>query len=427
MTLNILYIHTHDTGRFISPYGHAVPTPRLQQLAQEGVLFRKAHTAAPTCSPSRAALLNGNWPHENGMLGLVHRGARLNNPSQHLANVMSDAGYDSVLVGLQHVAPHDELGALGYGEVIAPPTNHAGDVGPAAAEWLAGRTGEKPFFLTVGFFETHRIYPEADERDDPRYLAIPPGYPDDPAVRVDTARLHTSLRSVDEAVGSVLSALAASGRAEETLVIFTTDHGLPWPDAKCNLGDAGTGVALIMRGPSGFSGGKVVDALISQLDIFPTLMEILGLPKPAWLRGESLLPLVTGEVSEIRDAIFAEVTCHAAAEPMRAIRTHEWLYIKRFDGGGVRVLPNLDDGDAKTLYLGHGWTANPPAAKALYNVVLDPLEKLNRVEEEACAEVVGALDALLHEWMGSTNDPLLDPDWAPPAHFRLEDRLKGQS
>lgn len=423
---NIIYIHTHDTGRYVSPYGHAVPTPHIARLAGEGVLFRTAHTAAPTCSPSRAALLNGNWPHENGMIGLVHRGARLLDPRQHLANVLSAAGFDSALVGLQHVAPQDELGALGYGEVIDLTANHARDVGPAAAAWLAGRSSDKPFFLSVGFFETHRVYPDADPADDPRYLTPPPGYPDTADVRGDTARLHTSLRSVDHAVGQVLAALAASGREKDTMVIFTTDHGLPWPEAKCNLGDAGTGVALIMRGPSGFSGGKVIDALVSQIDLFPTLMDVLGLERPTWLRGESLVPLVVGAAEEIRGEIFAEVTCHAAAEPMRAIRTKEWLYIRRFDGGGLRVLPNVDEGDAKTLYLHHGWTANPPATRALYNVVIDPLEKRNRIDDEDCAEIVAGLDGRLLEWMNATNDPLLDPEWAPPAHFRLEERGKGQ-
>lgn len=420
MGLNIIYIHTHDTGRFVSPYGHAVPTPNLAGLAREGVLFRKAHSAAPTCSPSRAALLTGNWPHETGMIGLVHRGARLTDPRQHLANILGAAGFDCALVGLQHVAPQDELGALGYGEVINLGANHDRDVGPAAAAWLANRTSGKPFFLSVGFFETHRVYPDADPADDPRYLAPPPGYPDTADVRADTSRLHTSLRSVDDAVGQVLAALAASGLDSETLVIFTTDHGLPWPEAKGNLNDAGTGVALIMRGPSGFSGGRIVDALVSQIDIFPTLMDILGLARPAWLRGESLLPLVVGATKEIHSEVFAEVTCHAAAEPMRAIRTQEWLYIKRFDGGGPPVLANVDDGDAKTLYLRHGWATYPPAERALYNVILDPLERRNRVDDADCAEIVDALDGRLQAWMVATNDPLLDPDWTPPAHFRLE-------
>ena len=419
---NIVYIHTHDTGRYISPYGYDVPTPNIARLAREGALFRKAHTAAPTCSPSRAALLNGNWPHENGMIGLVHRGARLADPGQHLARVLAGAGYDNVLVGLQHVAPKDELSALGYDEIIDLAANHAADVGPAAADWLSRRRSDRPFFLSVGFFETHRVYPEADVRDDPRYLSPPPGYPDTPNTRMDTARLHTSLRSVDDAVGLVLAALDAGGLRTDTIVIFTTDHGLPWPEAKCNLGDAGTGVALVIRGPRGFSGGKVIDALVSQIDIFPTLMEVIGLPRPLWLRGESLLPLLGAAGLEIRSEIFAEVTCHAAAEPMRAIRTQEWLYIKRFDGGGLRVLPNVDESDTKRLYVEHGWTASPPAARELYNVVLDPLEKRNCVDDQDCAQITEALDAKLHEWMVATNDPLLDPDWRPPAHFRLDDR-----
>jgi len=423
---NIIYINTHDTGRFVSPYGYAVPTPNIAQLAESGVMFRKAHTAAPTCSPSRAALLTGNWPHENGMIGLVHRGARLKEPQHHLANVLRTAGYDCALIGLQHVAPQDELSALGYQDVVDIAGNRAEDVGPAAAAWLEQRSNDRPFFLSVGFFETHRVYPEPDPQDDPRYIAPPPGYPDTPEVRSDTARLHTSLREVDTAVGRVLAALDAAGLRDNTIVIFTTDHGLPWPEAKCNLGDAGTGVSLIMRGPDGFGGGKVIDALVSQLDIYPTLMDLALMPRPAWLRGKSLLPLVKGEVAEINDELFAEVTCHAAAEPMRAIRTKEWLYIKRFDGGSLRVLPNVDDGDAKTLYLRHGWTANSPAERALYNVILDPLERVNRLEDPDCAATLAALDDRLTAWMEVTDDPLLDPDWAPPAHFRLEARDKDQ-
>ncbi|WP_158498640.1 sulfatase family protein [Martelella endophytica] len=419
---NIVYIHTHDSGRYVSPYGHAVPTPNIAQLAREGVLFRNAHTAAPTCSPSRAALLNGNWPHENGMLGLVHRGARLHTPGHHLAHVLREVGYDCGLIGLQHVAPQEDLGSLGYNEVEAPPSNHAQDVGPAAAKWLARRRSEKPFFLSVGFIETHRVYPDPDPREEPNYIAVPPGYPDTAENRLDTARLHTSLRSVDDAVGQVLAALAASGRAANTLVIFTTDHGLPWPGAKCNLGNAGTGVALVMRGPQGFAGGKVVDALISQLDIFPTVMELAGLGRPPWLRGLSVMPLVAGDVTEIRQEIFAEVTCHAAFEPMRAIRTHEWLYIKRLDGGRLRVLANVDDGPTKQLFVNHGWTSNPPRENALHNVMLDPQEQCNVIDDPRHVEIVKTLDARLNEWMRSTNDPLLDHTWRPPEHFRLEPR-----
>src|SRR5210317_215070 len=93
---NILYIHSHDTGRYIQPYGHAIATPNLQKLAEEGFLFRQNFCINPTCSPSRAALLTGSYPHENGMTGLAHRGFSLHDYSQHLVHTLRVAGYLTV-------------------------------------------------------------------------------------------------------------------------------------------------------------------------------------------------------------------------------------------------------------------------------------------------------------------------------------------
>ena len=101
---NILYMNSHDTGRYVQPYGHAVPTPNLQRLAEQGLLFRQAFSAAATCSPSRAALVTGQCPHRNGMVGLAHRNFRLNDDGRHLLHALRKAGYSSTLVGCQHVA-----------------------------------------------------------------------------------------------------------------------------------------------------------------------------------------------------------------------------------------------------------------------------------------------------------------------------------
>mgnify|MGYP001308609935 CR=1 FL=1 len=109
---NIVYIHSHDTGRYVQPYGHAIPTPAIQKLADQGVFFRRAFSAAPTCSPSRAALLTGQTPHSSGMLGLAHRGFSLADPRQHLAYTLKSVGYDTVLAGVQHVS--DDSGSIGY-------------------------------------------------------------------------------------------------------------------------------------------------------------------------------------------------------------------------------------------------------------------------------------------------------------------------
>src|SRR5215472_7662696 len=90
---NILYIHSHDSGRYLEPYGHNVPTPNLARLATQGILFRQAFDAAPTCSPSRAALLTGQCPHRNGMLGLAHRGFAMTDYRRHIAHTLRPAGY----------------------------------------------------------------------------------------------------------------------------------------------------------------------------------------------------------------------------------------------------------------------------------------------------------------------------------------------
>src|SRR5271170_295712 len=179
---NIVYIHSHDSGRYLSPYGQSVPTPNLQRLAQEGILFRKAFSAAPTCSPSRAGLLTGMYPHSSGMLGLAHRGFSLNDYNQHIVHTLKAAGYTTILAGLQHVARVPET--IGYDRILphqATPANNNGTsatvVAPAAAAFLDGRP-QSPFFLDVGFFETHREYPEPTPEDRANYQAPPRPIPD---------------------------------------------------------------------------------------------------------------------------------------------------------------------------------------------------------------------------------------------------------
>src|ERR1700683_2943868 len=104
MPPNILYIHSHDTGRYVQPYGHAIPTPNIQWLADQGVMFRNAFCAAPSCSGSRAALLTGSYWHRNGMRGLAPRGFSLNDYGQHMVRTLSDAGYHAEMIGEQHVS-----------------------------------------------------------------------------------------------------------------------------------------------------------------------------------------------------------------------------------------------------------------------------------------------------------------------------------
>ena len=415
---NIVYLHSHDTGRYVQPYGYQVPTPNIQRLADQGMLFRQAYSAAPVCSPSRAALLTGRWPHACGMHGLAHRGFALDDHDQHLLHTLRRAGYWTAMVGEQHVSADPE--DLGYDVVVDAETSHAHDVGPAAVGLLA-ELPSQPFFLSVGFFETHRNFFEPTSVRDALYSAPPQNLPDTPVTRRDMAAFKASARSLDHGVGKVLSALDEHELADDTLVILTTDHGMPFPGAKATMSDRGLGVMLILRGPGGFHGGKVADALVSQIDLYPTVCELAGIERPAHLQGRSLLPVVRRETRDVNDAVFAELTYHAAYDPHRAARTRWHKYVRRFGDRDLPVLVNIDDSPTKDLLLQHGLAERPRPREELYDLLFDPTEAHNLVgapdAEDVLAELRGRLDA----WMEATEDPLRDGDVPAPADAELND------
>jgi N-sulfoglucosamine sulfohydrolase len=407
---NILYIHSHDTGRYVQPYGYQVPTPNIQLLADQGVLFRNAFCAAPTCSGSRASLLTGQYCHNNGMLGLAHRGWSLNDYSQHVVHPLHAAGYYSALIGEQHISR--DAGVIGYDDVIELDTNGAGDVAPMATATM--RDSPEPFFLSVGFFETHRQFSVPTSVRDTLYSLPPPNLSDTPRTRQDMAAFKASARSLDQGIGAVLNGLYEYGLAERTLIICTTDHGLAFPGAKATLFDRGLGVMLLMRGPGGFTGGKVFNAMVTHLDVYPTICDLAGIEHPPWLQGTSLLPLVRGETDRLHDEIFAEMTFHAAYEPIRAIRTQRWKYMRRFDDYGHPVLPNCDDSASKELLVEHGWAEQLIPEEQLHDLVFDPNEARDVAGDPAYVEVLASLRTRLEEWMEETDDPLLKGPVEPP-------------
>ena len=270
--------------------------PNVQALADQGVLFRQAFCAAPTCSASRACLLTGQYGQSNGMLGLAHRGWSLRDYRHHIVNVLRGAGYTSTLIGEQHISKEPEV--IGYDEVMKIPTTHVETVAPLAMEVLR-RPRERPLFLSVGFFETHREFLGPGSLRDVHYSKPPNNLPDTPrgARRRGGVQGERALaRPRRRAWCSTSSTPAGSGR--DTLIIFTTDHGMPFPGAKATLYDRGLGVMLILRGPEPFDGGRVIDALVSHIDIYPTVCEYLGIERPPFLQGVSLLALLRGESDE---------------------------------------------------------------------------------------------------------------------------------
>ena len=339
------------------------------RLARESVVFRNMHCAAPTCTPSRIALLTGLAPHSAGVLGLAHRGWALDDTTLHLASLLRQHGYHTALSGTQH--EHTDPRALGYERILPEDLTGTGEtVGQhtedAAVSFIKQQQGEqrRPFFLSVGFDTTHRTFPEPLPEDDELYCRPPEPLPDNAVTRRDMACYKRAAALLDQQMGRVLQAVDDAGLRDNTLVICTTDHGIAFPFMKCHLTDHGTGVFYMMRWPEKFRGGRVTDALTSHLDLLPTLCEWLGCTSPATLQGRSLAPVLADVQTEIHDEIFAEVTFHAAAEPMRSVRTSRWLYIRRWNSQLRPVAPTLMSVIAK-----NGWST------ATWLVVATPVKK----------------------------------------------------
>ncbi len=414
---NILYLHCHDAGRLIEPFGYGLKTPHLRALAEEGVFFRRAYCANPTCSPSRACLLTGSYAHSNGMLGLAHRGWRMNDYGQHLVQYLGAAGYHTALSGIQHVAkaPTADPAEIGYDEMLTPDGHDLHRTTDAACQFIERSAGDKPWYMEVGYFPPHRTatadgrsgFPTESEWPDSRFVQPAPGLPDNETTRRDMAEYMASMADTDAAMGTVLSALRRAGSYDNTLIVCTTDHGIAFPHHKCRLRDSGIGVFLILKMPGDEAAGTTIDAMVSQIDVYPTICEMLQLPIPEWVQGVSLLGLVRGEVDSVRDTVFAEVNCHAAYEPMRAVRTERWKYIRNFAPADHPILPNCDDSISKQYLLQGGWGKCPVVSEELYDLLLDPGEVANRADDAGCAAELAAMRGLIDAWMAETDDPLL--------------------
>lgn len=420
---NILYLHSHDTGRWIQPYGYAVATPHLQRFAEQGVVFRNAFAVSPTCSPSRAALLTGEYPHECGMHGLASPpwNYRLCEPRRLLMHALADTGYHNVLGGVHHVGAKTaaEVTAHGFHDVLNTDNlcEDVADLDRRAARFVA-RPRSAPWFLALGFDQTHRDNrqgrantgaafsqpnPYEVARLDSRYSRPPANIPDLPETRADAASFKEGVRRLDARIGTVLDALERSGQASRTLVIITTDHGVAWPGMKCTLTDEGLGVMLMLRGPGGFTGGRVVDELVTHLDLCPTIGELAGVPRRRWWRGASLMPRPRQRVRPLHREVFAEQNWHELPDPQRAVRTTRYKLVRRLASHGPAER-NCDEGPTKRVLRGAGFFDRPRARESLYDLVLDPLEQCDRATDPALADVRRRLGLSLERWMKQTGD-----------------------
>ena len=421
---NIIYIHTHDSGNIFSPYGYKSPTKNIEEFSKDALLFKKAFCTSPTCSPSRSGLLTGMYPHSNGMLGLANRGFSLKDYKWHLVSLLKNHNYTTALCGIQHEygAYSDHKGgakAIGYNFDITTENNYERqedyylwDIANAksATNWIKENGSEKKFFLSFGMFSTHRKFPDINkEVINENFTKAPYPIPDLEETRHEHAKFLTSSYYADECFGLLINTLKEKGLYDNTIIIFTTDHGIPYPYSKCNLFDTGLEVALIMRVPDSSENGSVIDNLVSQVDIFATLCDLTGIPKPERLEGKSFSKYFYGNKESHRDEIFGEINFHTSYEPVRCIRTNKYKYIKYYDDEYLKInVSNIDVSPTKEILLENGLLFQDKYKDALYDLYNDPGERKNLIDNPNYKEIIEHLQSRLLKWQKKTNDPLLN-------------------
>ncbi|GAB7066742.1 sulfatase [Mycobacterium hodleri] len=408
MTDNVLLVHWHDLGRYLGAYGHDdVSSPRLDQLAAEGILFTRSHATAPLCSPSRGSLFTGRYPQSNGLVGLAHHGWEYRAGVRTLPQILGESGLYTALFGMQHETSFPAR--LGFDEYDVS-NSYCEYVVEKATTWLR-QAPSTPFLLTAGFFETHRPYPpERYQPADAHTVELPDYLPDLPGVREDLADFYGSITVADAAVGQLLDTLAETGLDATTWVVFLTDHGPALPRAKSTLYDAGTGIATIVRPPTRFGApGRTYEDLFSGVDLVPTLLGLLGLPVPDDVDGLShaanLLDGI-GESIPVRSEVYTTKTYHDSFDPIRAIRTTDFSYIENYATRPLLDLP-LDIEESAPGKAVAPLSSAPRPSRELYDLRTDPTERNNLLTGVVSSEseaVANEMSMLLNDWREKTND-----------------------
>lgn len=424
---NILVCMADDWG-----YPHAgacsdpvVKTPTFDRVAREGFLFTHAFSAAPSCTPSRAAIFTGQAPHRLEAGGNLH--GFLPEKFPVYPDLLEQAGYVVGCTGK----------AWGPGNFKAGgrTRNPGGPNFKSFNEFLKTVPTDKPFCFWFGSSDPHRPYEPGSGVTTgmkPEDVFVPPYLPDTAEIRSDILDYYFEVQRFDRSVGEVLQALEESGKSENTLVIITGDNGWPFPRSKANLYDSGARQPFAVRWPAKFQGGKTIDAFVNLADLAPTFLEVAGLKPVREMTGQSLLPLLAGKRQRGRDMAFVERERHANVRagdlsyPARAVRTKEFLYIRnlrpdRWPAGdpetwiAVGPFGDCDGSPSKELILDHrsepqfakffqlGFAKRP--AEELYDLTKDPHQVVNVADRPDYAAAKKKLRAALDRWMKDAEDP----------------------
>lgn len=392
----------------------------MDGLAKRGMRFDHAYCTTASCSASRSVILTGLHNHSNGQYGHAHMPYNFHtfDTVQSIPRLARAAGAMTGIIGKLHVQPatvypwdYDQSSGNAGG---APNQRDVWAMAQSAAQFFK-QTADRPFYLHVGFGDPHRAadatrfansqsYPNVvDRKYRPSDVPVPPFLPDKPEVRRELAEYYQAIDRLDQGVGFVLDALEKSGRAKDTMVIYMSDHGMPFPGAKGSPFDAGLRCPLIVHHPEMKQGGVVSDSLVSWTDIAPTVLDWMRIAHPP-MHGRSLLGM------DRREEFFFSHTFHEINNyfPNRGVRTRKFKY--------VRVLyPELEMPLPSDLFNSPTWAAARDFAplrsrlrhekEELFDLEKDPMESRNVIAEAAYAQVARELREKVRGMRKETKDP----------------------
>lgn len=429
---NILFCIADDWGwPHAGVYGDTVvQTPFFDQLAGEGILFEHAFVSSPSCTPSRGAILTGQnfWQLEQG----ANLWSTLDRRFSVYPLLLEAAGY-KIGSWRKSWGPGD-LTIGGY-DTLRP----AGKKYEQGFEqFLSDRSEKEPFCFWLGASDPHRAYEPGTgvaSGIDLAAVQVPDFYPNTEIIQSDIADYYYEVNRFDGDVGKAIQLLDRIGELENTIIVVTGDHGMPFPRCKANLYDWGARVPLVIRWGNEIKKAKVAEEFVSLIDLAPTFLEVAGVDIPEEMTGRSLLPILEGEEERSRDFVTFGRERHTPAQaspsmdgyPSRGIRTQEYLYIRnifpeRWPAGVPNgsthpfdVFADCDDGPTKQFLLNnqdnpdfstyYEWSFGRRPAEELYRIADDPFQLTNLAQNTDFQSVKQQLRTQLDSVLHATNDP----------------------
>lgn len=435
--LNVLFITADDLGLELGCYGETlIQTPNMDKLAASGVRFEVAYVAQASCSPSRSAMFTGLHTHSTGQYGLTNAGFALHPElrDKTIPNLLKPSGYRTGIIGKLHVAPEESF-QFDFRDTDSGKTREVRWVAQRVEQFLH-QTGGQPFFLMVNYSDPHAFRRPEDRTkwyfppqvDGLPKNPLPPSEKtllafqqiDTPEQRVRTAGYYNAVQRLDDGIGMLMDVLAKHGLCDNTLVILIGDHGPPFARGKTTVYEAGIRIPFIVRWP-GVSKPMRSSAMVSTIDILPTILDATGVAPPGRMHGKSLRPVLKNANAPWREYLVAEFHFHGGRPfyPRRAIRDHRYKLIHNLLAGKAKPSTGIDADPAfkvsrEPRY--HGTPvrrafdtfANPPEFE-LYDLQADAVEFNNLAGKSEYRATQERLAKALLEYRRQTNDPFLDP------------------